>query len=194
MDTKITCHTGGAIGTDMCFEKLCLQEDINVIAYSFRGHVTSSTCRKILTEDELIAVNDKVEEIGKIIKRYPPFKRPGIIKYIQRNIYQAETSQVVFGFGEMDWNILVPIGGTAWATFAGVLKGIDVFFYDQKKKMWFKYQDKTKNRWIDIADIPEYIFDYTDFTGIGTRKIDIAAVDIIRDLVKRYKNNSKQKE
>jgi len=109
-----------------------LSNDIQVIAYSFDHHYTKSTCRRVLTPDELENVNDLVSIVGELIKRTPPFRRPEIIKYIQRDMYQAIYTPAIFGVGTLNNATGFPEGGTAWAIGAGTIKNSFIFFFDQK--------------------------------------------------------------
>jgi len=180
---NIKCYTGGASGADMLFEELCDIEDIEVIAYSFEGHTTTSDRRKILTLEELEEVNSVVSKVGKLIHRNPPFARPHIIKFLHRNIYQSLFSEVVFGVGIMDGKNFMPAGGTAWAIGTGILLGLPVFFFDQEKKEWYQY-DKS---WIDISYPDKKYFELNTFTGIGTRTLNDAGKAAIHDIIRCYK-------
>lgn len=181
MDIK--CYTGGASGTDMLFEELCDIEDIVVIAYSFEGHTTSSNNRKILSDKELAKVNSVVKKVGKLIHRNPPFGRPHIIKFLQRDIYQSLFSEVVFGVGIMDGKNHMPAGGTAWAIGTGILLDLPVFFYDQEKKVWYQY-DKS---WVKTVFPDNKYFKLKSFTGIGTRSINNEGKAAVHDIVRCFK-------
>lgn len=180
------CHTGGARGADMLFETECLKYNIDVIAYSFEGHSTKSTCRKILTSQELEDVNNEVSQVGALISRTPPFKRPEIIKYIQRDIYQSMYSDIVYGIATLNKVSMMPDGGTAWAVGYGVLRNIPVFFFDQVENAWFKYENWVKGQWDKIGVIPDEYFKYKSFTGIGTRTLQDNGIFAIEHLIKTY--------
>jgi ribA/ribD-fused uncharacterized protein len=184
-----TCHTGGADGADILFEELCSNAGFEVIAYSFEHHATKSKHQKLLTEKELYEVNSEVSKVGMLIKRTPPFKREQILSYIQRDIYQALNSQVVFAIGTINWDTNIPNGGTAWAVGMGILRNIPVYFFDQEKKSWFKYNTTS---WEEIDFPDDRVFEYKDFTGIGTRGLDDSGKLAIKDIVNRYKNIKKE--
>jgi hypothetical protein len=188
---EIICHTGGAVGADMLFENLSDNSGFKVISYSFEGHHTDSKHRKILTNQELEDVNPQVEEVSKIIKRRAPFKRPEFIKFVQRDIYQAIYSDIIFGVGIMDWDLGVPHGGTAWAVGMGIILKLPILFFEQEKNDWFKYSES--RGWDHIEDkyIIQYYFNLnpvTNFTGIGTRALNSAGEKAINNVVTWFKN------
>jgi len=187
----IICHTGGASGADMLFEDLCTESGIKVISYSFENHFTNSTHRKILTQEELEDVNPQVLEVSKLIKRHAPFKRPEFIHFIQRDIYQALYSDIIFAIGALDWELGIPHGGTAWAVGMGICLKLPILFFDQEKNDWFQYSEK--RGWDHIEDkyIIQYYFNLnpsTNFTGIGTRALNSFGEKAIRDVVSWFKN------
>jgi len=182
----IVCHTGGARGADMLFENECLKYNIDVIAYSFDGHSTKSTCRKILTSQELEDVNNEVSKVAAIISRTAPFKREYIIKYIQRDIYQSMYSDIVYGIGTLNKISLMPDGGTAWAVGYGVLRDIPVFFFDQVENSWYQYNNRVKGLWDKINVIPDKYFELKSFTGIGTRELQDNGKIVIKQLINTY--------
>lgn len=181
-----TCHTGGAKGADMLFETLALENDFNVIAYSFDNHSTKSLNRKLLTQEELDAVTDKVTQVGFLIRRHVPLSRPQILQYLQRDVYQVLDSEVVFAVGVLEDKTKMPYGGTAWAVGTAIIKNVPVWFFDQEKKHWLYYDN---HRWVEHQfPFPKY-FKMKDFTGIGTRELNDAGKQAIQDIVEAIKNN-----
>jgi len=181
----ITCYTGGASGSDMLFEDLCEKEGFTIISYSFDNHRTESRHRKILTAKELEDVNPKVELVSKIIKRTAPFKRDYIIRFLQRDIYQALNSQIIFAIGTIDWSKNVPHGGTAWAVGMGILLNLPIFFFDQTDSSWYRYNNKIAWNSVDEFFIQKYLLEneITLFTGIGTRDLKENGKEAINKII-----------
>jgi len=180
----ITCHTGGAKGSDMLFETLSVDNGFNVTAYSFDGHSTKSTNRKLLTQEELDSVTDKVTQVGFLIRRNAPLSRPQILQYLQRDIYQVLDSEVVFAIGTLEDKTQMPYGGTAWAVGMAVINRTPVWFFDQEKKQWLFYDEQ---KWVHEPFPHNRYFKVKDFTGIGTREINDTGKQAIQDIIEGFK-------
>jgi hypothetical protein len=93
------CHSGGAKGSDLKFEKLSIEYGIKVRAYSFEEHNTTSQNKIILTDDELATGWKKAQRAAKHLKRNTSGLSPYIKKLLARDWYQVKNSNTIFAVG-----------------------------------------------------------------------------------------------
>ena len=96
-----TCHSGGAKGSDIFFESVCIEHGIKVIAYSFEGHNTISKNRKILGAAELMEGWFEAQNAAKDLKRNTHNLEAYSKKLLARNWFQVKNSDAVFAVGNI---------------------------------------------------------------------------------------------
>jgi hypothetical protein len=178
-----TCHTGGAVGADIEFECESLVNGFKVKAYlpiGFDCKLTHPTlCAEFVdTEnkeccDALLRVCQKLNEMS-----HP--HKPWLQSIVRRNYYQIKDSDAVFAIAPLikqrkTGKLYKVKGGTRYAVFMGIEKGIPVYVYH--KKQWHKW-DMDQFKPITMFTVPK------SFTGIGMRKIDNDGILAIRSLIK----------
>lgn len=177
------CHSGGCPGADMEWENENNQYGIKTIAYSFSGHVQEGKIPKILTLDELNEGWEQVLLCEKPIKR-PLYKikhAPYVKNLLCRNWFQVKNSEAVYAVGSfvVGSNKLVD-GGTGWAVQMAINSKKPVYLFEQNFKLWFTYYYPA-NEFAAMSSIPILT---TNFAGIGTRKINDAGKNAIKEILK----------
>ena len=189
--TKITCHSGGAIGSDTFWEEIGEEFGVSTKAYSYRTKYHESP-NKVEISD-----SDYEEGIIQINKANKTLGRFGINKYMNllaRNWAQVKYSDQVFAIGT-----IVPAGkkntkgyyskskcetvdgGTGYCVMMGINNNRDIFVFDQVLDKWFRWS-YISDRFVE-CDIP--IIKYIDFAGVGTREIKPNGIKAIRDVYEK---------
>ena len=187
--TKMTCHSGGAEGSDTYWEKIGEEFGIKTNAYSYKTKYHTSTNKVEISDEDYNEGILQVKKANKILNRWSVDK---YMNLLARNWTQVKYSKQVFAIG----HIVSPgdktskgyrcnskyqsvDGGTGYACMCAVLHNKDLLVFDQKKVAWFRWS------YISMSFIP---FDGTpkilvqDFAGIGTREILPCGIKAIEDL------------
>ena len=178
--TNVTCHSGGALGSDTCWEVIGKEFGVKTNAYSYRTKYHDSP-NKIEISDE--DYKDGVVEITKANKILGRF---GIHKYMSllaRNWAQVKYSKQVFAIGSIvksgknstkgyknKSKYDVVDGGTGYAVQMAINHEIGVYVFDQDKDKWFRWS-YTSLRFIEMKETPKIT--EQNFAGIGTRELRI---------------------
>lgn len=185
---NITCHSGGAEGSDTQWE--LIGEDYGVKTRSY-SHKTPSHKSKNKIEISDIDYKEGLENITKANKT---LNRYGISKYMNllaRNWAQVKYSNEIYAIGYIvksktrndkgyynnsDYDLVD--GGTGYAVQMGIDNQKMVYVYDQKVSKWFRWS-YTYFKFIE-TETPS--IKTSDFAGIGTRKINDSGIQAIRDI------------
>lgn len=176
--SDMTCHSGGAIGSDTMWELFCEMYMIKAKAYSYKTKSHKTPNKVEISEADFNEGVDKVRKANKILGR------KNIDKYMDllaRNWAQVKYSDEIFAIGHIVKegdksksgyivNCKSPSvdGGTGYAVQMGILAGKTVYVFDQKKDAWYKWSYIIDN-FIKLKATP-YI-QSKNFAGIGTREI-----------------------
>jgi len=189
---KVTCHSGGAIGSDTVWEEVGEEFGVKTKAYSYRtkSHVSPN---KVEISDA-----DYEEGVVQITKANKTLGRFGIHKYMSllaRNWAQVKYSKQVFAIGTIikageksvkgyknnSKNDVVD-GGTGYAVMMAINQENDVFVFDQIKDKWFRWSYNSL-RFVELKEVP--LITEQDFAGIGTREIQPNGIKAIRDVYEK---------
>lgn len=188
-----TCHSGGAKGSDLFFERTCIEYGVKVIAYSFEGHTTISKNKKILGVEELMEGWFEAQNTARDLRRNTYNLEAYTKKLLARNWFQVKNSDAIFAIG----NIVNPgeqgskyinkcskqvvDGGTGYAVNEAIRYNKPTFVFNQKDNKWYKWNT---NKFEEI----DYIPDLTEnFAGIGTRELDMNGMTAIKNLfIKKF--------
>ena len=175
----ITCHSGGAPGSDTIWELFCLMYEMKVKAYSHKTKSHKSTNKVEISEEDFIEGIDRVKKANKVLGR------KNIDKYMDllaRNWAQVKYSEEIFAIGNIvkegdtsksgyTVNCKSPSvdGGTGYAVQMAILAGKTVYVFDLKKQAWYKWSYIIDD-FIKMSCTPK--IQTKNFAGIGTREID----------------------
>lgn len=188
---NITCHSGGAYGSDSFWEETGQEFGVKTRAYSYKTKTHKSPNKIEISDD------DYEEGVREIKKANLTLKRSNIEKYMNllaRNWAQVKYSSQIFAIGHIVLpgekglkgyisrsNIETVDGGTGYAVQMGINNKKDIYIYDQIRMKWFKWS-YIKNSFIEIQNIPK--ISCNNFAGIGTREINEYGIKAIEDVYK----------
>jgi hypothetical protein len=194
--TNITCHSGGAQGSDTYWENIGETFGVKTKAYSYKTsyHVGKNKV-EISDEDFQEGVNE-INKANKILGRF------GIQKYMNllaRNWTQVKYSNQIFAIGYIvdpgkkspkgyysKSKIQTVDGGTGYAVQMGINNKKEVYVFDQNTNFWHRWSYSTMS-FILLNDIPK--IETQNFAGIGTREINDFGIKAIEDVYsKTFKN------
>lgn len=175
---EMTCHSGGADGSDTIWELFSIIYDMKVKAYSHKTKIHKSKNKVEISEEDFIEGIEKVKKANKILGR------KNIDKYMDllaRNWAQVKYSEEIFAIGNIvkegdtsKSGYLVSCktpsvdGGTGYAVQMAISAGKTVYVYDLKKNNWYKWS-YILDGFIKLNYIPK--IQTKNFAGIGTREI-----------------------
>ena len=185
---QITCHSGGAAGSDTLWELFCELYGIKTKAWSYKTKSHKSDNKIEITDEDYIEGIDKIKKANKLLGR------KSIDKYMNllaRNWAQVKYSEEIFAIGcivkegeKSKSGFIVTSkspsvdGGTGWAVMMAILNNKTVYVYDQIKESWYK--------WSYIIDsfvkIKTPKIQSKNFAGIGTREINEAGKKAIEQV------------
>lgn len=187
--SDITCHSGGASGSDTYWEEIGKTYGVKTRAYSYKTKYHTSL-NKVEISDE-----DFKEGIIEVNKANLNLKRHGIHKFINllaRNWAQVKYSNQIFAIGSFvrpgeknergylnKSNLDVVDGGTGYAVMMGINNQREVFLFDQVRDKWYRWSYST-NRFIPTESTPSITSQ--DFAGIGTREIKQNGINQIKSV------------
>ena len=193
--TNITCHSGGAAGSDTVWEEVGEEFGVSTRAYSYRTKYHESK-NKVEISDQ-----DYEEGVARIAKANKTLGRFGINKYMSllaRNWAQVKYSKQVFAVGSIvkageksakgyknSSKSDVVDGGTGYAVQMAIDQENGVFVFDQVKDKWFRWS-YTSLRFVEVKEVP--VITEKDFAGIGTREIQPNGVRAIRAVYEKTFN------
>jgi len=193
--TKITCHSGGAIGADTIFENISIKYGMSVRAYSYKTDYHNSENKVEISEEDFLEGIDEVNKANRHLRRY------GIHKYMNllaRDWSQIKHSDQIFAVGYIvepgkkspkgyysKSKYQTVDGGSGWACQMAINHHKDVFIFEQNKLKWFRWSHDTMS-FLELPDTPRITCN--NFAGIGTRGITNHGVNAIEDVYKKTFN------
>lgn len=193
--SKVTCHSGGADGSDTAWEKIGEKFGTKTKAYSYKTKKHESPNKVEISDDDYKEGVIEVNKANKWLNRY------GIQKYMNllaRNWAQVKYSKQIFAIGSIlktgerggkgyynRGKYDVVDGGTGYAVMMAINHNRDVYVFDQGRDKWFRWSYTTLS-FVEMVDGP--VIESYDFAGIGTRELQPNGIKAIRDV---YENTHK---
>ena len=189
---SITCHSGGATGSDSYWESIGANFGVKTRAYSYQTKYHTSPNKIEISEEDY---KEGVDEINKANKHMDRF---GINKYMNllaRNWAQVKYSTQVFAIGTIvepgakspkgyysKAKIQTVDGGTGYAVMMAINNLREVFVFDQVKLKWFRWSYSTMS-FIELKETPK--IKTQNFAGIGTREITADGIKAIEEVYQK---------
>jgi hypothetical protein len=187
--TNITCHSGGAQGSDTYWDQLGEPFRVKTKAYSYKTSYHTGKNKVEITDSDYQEGVDEINKANKVLGRY------GIQKYMSllaRNWSQVKYSHQIFAIGYIvepgkkspkgyysKSKYQTVDGGTGYAVQMGVNHQKDIYVFDQSVNSWFRWSYSTMT-FIKLNETP--IIKTQDFAGIGTREITEDGINAIKDV------------
>jgi hypothetical protein len=176
-------HSGGALGADTAWDTIGKEFGMINNQHYWMNNKTPKGNVEITNEDS-VEGQQKVTSAARNMGRIEPNQQVRDERLI-RNWSQVKYSDAVFAVttmlsvgGEMNYGKVAKIrqgkGGTGYAIQMAIEAGKPVYVFDQTRKQWFKNINGT---W-STSDVPTLT---KNFAGIGTREINEAGKQAIRD-------------
>ncbi len=194
--SKVTCHSGGADGSDITWEKTGEEFGVKTNAYSYKTKNHKGFNKVEISDDDYKEGIVEVNKANKWLNRY------GIQKYMNllaRNWAQVKYSRQIFAIGTIlkagqksnkgyynKGKYDVVDGGTGYAVMMGINHNRDVYVFDQPKGIWFRWSYISLS-FVEMDSTP--IIEYYDFAGIGTRELQQNGVNAIRNVYEETNKN-----
>jgi len=189
---EITCHSGGAEGSDTIWEMHALMNDIKVKAYSYKTKSHKGNNKVEISKQDYEEGVEKVKRANKILCRKNIDKHMNLLA---RNWAQVKYSNEIFAIGyivregeKSKKGYLVTAkspsvdGGTGYAVQMGIHAGKTIYVFDQDKEKWYKWSYILED-FLELKDTPT--IQEKNFAGIGTRKINKAGEKAIEQVYKK---------
>lgn len=188
---NITCHSGGAEGSDSYFSSIGKEYGVRVKDYSYKTKYHDSEDKVEISDDDYKEGVIEVNKANKILNRY------GIHKYmnlLSRNWSQVKYSDEIFAIGRIiksgekgnkgyynKSKFDVVDGGTGYAVTMGINHNRRVYVFDQITDKWYRWS------YVSLSFVECKLPKITtqNFAGIGTREIKGNGINAINSL---YKN------
>ena len=186
---NLTCHSGGAKGSDFFFETIGEEFGVKTRAYSYKTKYHNSPNKVEISEGDYLEGVEMIKISNKTLNRY------GISKFMNllaRNWAQVKYSKQVFAIGSIidpgkkcskgfqnKSKYQIISGGTGYCCQMALDSGREVFVFDQTKESWYKW---CYNSLVfkELNYIPKIT--YQDFAGVGTREIKESGILAIKNL------------
>lgn len=185
---NITCHSGGAEGSDTYWEKIGEKYGVKTNAYSYKTKYHNSSNKKEISDDDYNEGIKMVNIANKTLNRY------GISKYMNllaRNWAQVKYSTDIFAIGTIIKNGAknkkgyynrsgydIVDGGTGYAVQMAIDNKKSIYIFDQDMNKWFRWS-YTSLSFIE-TEVPK--INTENFAGIGTREIKPNGVKAIEEV------------
>jgi hypothetical protein len=190
--SNITCHSGGAEGSDSYWESIGSNFGVKTKAYSYQTKYHTSP-NKVEISDE-----DYQEGVIEVNKANKHMDRYGINKYmnlLSRNWAQVKYSTQVFAIGTIvdpgakspkgyysKSKIQTVDGGTGYAVMMAINNLREVYVFDQLKLKWFRWSYSTMS-FIELKETPR--IRTQNFAGVGTREITADGIKAIDEVYQK---------
>jgi hypothetical protein len=188
---NITCHSGGALGSDTSFELIGEEFGVKTKAYSYKTKYHTSSNKIEISDDDFTDGVKEIYKANKILSRY------GISKYINllaRNWAQVKYSEELFAIGYVvktgergskgfynKSKLDVVDGGTGYAVQMAIIHGRLVYVFDQNKDRWFRWSFVS----LKFEECLPPSITSQNFAGVGTREIKPNGILAIKKLYKQ---------
>lgn len=192
---SLTCHSGGAEGSDFFFRQIGKKYGVRTIDYSYKTKYHKSDDKFEISDEDYSEGIIEVNRANKILNRF------GIHKYMNllaRNWAQVKYSDTIYAIGTIvkpgqrttkgyynKSKFEVVDGGTGYAVTMGINNNKDVYVFDQNQNTWFRWS-YTTIKFVEVKK--EVTILSNNFAGIGTREINEFGIKAIENL---YKNTFK---
>lgn len=174
---ECTLFSGGVQGTEAEFGTQAEALNVEEVNFTFEGHQIERTRGiRYLTHEELLKGDVSLAYVSKLMNRKYS-SGPKFRKVLQSIWHMVNNSQEIFVVGLIQEDNTVK-GGTGWGAEFAKICNKPLFVFDQEKSKWFQWSGE---RW----DGATPVIQHTHFAGTGTRFLNDAGKEAIKDLFQR---------
>lgn len=178
-------HSGGAVGSDTAWDEIGREYGMVQNKHYYYGKKTPNGNTPI-TDAEYREGVEKVRLANRALRRQPD----KYMSLLARNWQQVKNADAVFAVGRLASQTQVD-GGTGWAVQMAIDAGKPVYVFDQSRGRWYAYRQQTDllgNSTGGVFVETETPILTKNFAGIGTRDLNDAGREAIRQVYEKTKN------
>jgi hypothetical protein len=173
--SEYTNHSGGALGSDSLWDEIGREYGVVNHMHYYYGQKTPKGNIE-LTKEQLEEGWQHVLKANKTLNRRPEQYK----NLLSRNWYQVKNADAVFAIGTFTNDMkLTASGGTGWAVQMAIDSRKTVYLFDQDSNKWYLSEEGST---FYETSTPILTF---NFAGIGTREINEAGKQAIRDVYEK---------
>lgn len=183
-----TCHSGGMIGADDYFERICSHYKMPSVAYSYKAVYHTTRNKYELSEEEYQEGVSQVYQSNKGLKKINI--KDNLNRYAS-SWFQVKNAKQIFAIGTFIYKRKKRVveGATGIAVRMAIDHQKELYVFEQDLNEWF-YWDYYKKTFIQLFDTP--VITASDFAGIGTCDINSYGIEAIEQLFLPPKELSKE--
>jgi len=185
---NLVCHSGGAQGSDSCFEKIGEEFGVKTKAYSYKtGYHTSPNKVEISEEDYFEGVQ-MIKRANLTLNRWDIHK---YMNLLARNWAQVKYSNQIFAIATIiepgkkcskvyqnKSKYQIVAGGTGYCCQMGIDSMKEVYVFEQNREKWFRWSFNA----LRFVEVQSPKISVQDFAGVGTREINGSGINAIKNL------------
>ncbi len=175
--SQFTLYSGGHRGTEAEFGRQAEKWGLDEVNYSFEGQKPERSRGRVVLDTDELRKGDISMEIVSLHMNRTYARADKIRRVLQTIFHMVNNGYHVFAVGWIQPDETVK-GGTGWAVELAKLFNRPLSVYDQERKAWFAWEDKS---WVASEPV---IRDKT-FVGTGTRHLSADGREAIEDLFQR---------
>ena len=173
-----TLFSGGAVGSDLFWQKIGAKFGVHLKAFSFERHGGKNRARVVLSQEQLKEADEFLHRANKTLKRHFPTGKSFVNNLLRRNWYQVKDTDKVFAITKIDSSGSTVQGGTGWAVQMAIDYKRPVYVFDIAKSVWHQF-DYSNHKFVSYRGTPKLSL---NFTGIGTRSLPEAGKKAIEQV------------
>lgn len=139
-------YSGGAEGADSMWNEIAREYGYKVLNYYTDDYTH-------LSQKEIQDIEGQYQEVRKEIGRNGLDANTYAGKLVRRDMLQANSADSIIAIATIQPDSYRVDGGTAYAVFRGIHRGIPVYVYDLNRDQWTIF-DKSSNKFIKYDEIP----------------------------------------
>ena len=173
-----TLFSGGAVGSDLIWQKVGAKFGVHVKVFSFERHGGKNRARVVLSQEQLKEADEFLHRANKTLKRHFPTGKSFVNNLLRRNWYQVKDTDKVFAITKIGSTRRTVEGGTGWAVQMAIDYKRPVYVFDIAKSAWHQF-DYSNDKFVSYRGTPKLSL---NFTGIGTRSLPEAGKKAIEQV------------
>lgn len=194
MFEELTFKSGGAEGSDHLWSDTAKEYGVtdirNYYVEGYGGLAPYGDTK--LSYEESKKADEELKKLSEFIIRKFPTKNEEGNTLLRRDWFQAQNTDIVLAVGYLDEEGWIK-GGTAWASYTAIKKGVPFYFFDQEKDHWLLVDNELPDPSLNNAGVKVSLAPTLDkvqtFTGIGSRSLTDMGKLAIREVFKKTAHN-----
>lgn len=197
MFKELTFKSGGAEGSDHYWTKVATDYGVTDIRnYYVEGYGRLAPYGDTeISYEQSKEADEELKALSKFIGRKFPTKSEEGNTLLRRDWFQAQDTDLVLAVGYLDDEGWIK-GGTAWASYTAIKRGVPFCFFDQDKNRWlfvdgayYELSDPSLNNAGVVMQFAPTLDKVKTFTGIGSRSLTEMGKLAIKEVFRKTQYN-----